>query len=59
MSGIFDFDDDEDMVETIKEALDELIKRGYVEVIGIDEKGEWLYKATEAGIEFHKRNRGK
>jgi hypothetical protein len=58
MSGLFD-SDDEEMMETIKEALDELIQLGYVEVIGIDENGEWLYKATDAGIKFHKRNREK
>lgn len=52
-----DFGDDEEMMEVIKEALDELLSRGYVEIVGIDENGEWLYKATPAGIDFYKNKR--
>jgi len=46
------------MRRAITEALEELLQRGFVEVIGIDENGEWLYQATEAGREFHKRQQG-
>lgn len=52
-----DFGDDEEMMEVIKEALDELLSRGYVEIVGIDENGEWLYKATPAGIDFYKNKK--
>ena len=51
------FGDDEEMMEVIKEALDELLSRGYVEIVGIDENGEWLYKATPAGIDFYKNKK--
>lgn len=52
-----EFGDDEEMMEAIKEALEELLSRGYVEIVGIDENGEWLYKATEKGIDFYKNQR--
>lgn len=51
------FGDDEEMMEVIKEALDELLARGYVEIVGIDENGEWLYQATPAGIDFYKNKK--
>ena len=53
-----EFEDDDEMRRAITEALEELLQRGFVEVIGIDENGEWLYQATEAGREFHKRQQG-
>jgi len=52
-----EFGDDDEMMEVIKEALDELLKRGYVEIVGIDKNGEWLYQATEKGIDFYKNKR--
>ena len=52
-----EFGDDEEMMEAIKEALEELLSRGYVEIVGIDENGEWLYKATEKGIDFYRNQR--
>lgn len=53
-----EFEDDDEMRRAITEALEELLQRGFIEVIGIDENGEWLYQATEAGKEFHKRQQG-
>ena len=50
--------DDEQIMEHIKEALEELLSKGYIEVVGIDKNGEWLYKATPAGIEFYKKRLG-
>lgn len=52
-----EFGDDEEMMDVIKAALEELLKRGYVEIVGIDPNGEWLYKATEKGIDFYKNKR--
>lgn len=52
-----EFGDDEEMMEVIKKALDELISLDYVEIVGIDENGEWLYKATPKGIDFYKNKR--
>lgn len=46
---------DEELIEIIKESLDAMISLGFVEVVGIDENGEWLYKATEKGIEYYKK----
>jgi len=37
--------------EIIKETLEECVKMGLVEVVGINESGEWLYGATAKGIE--------
>ena len=50
-----EFDDDDEIMQHIKEALEELTEKGYVEIVGIDENGEWLYQATPEGIEFYKR----
>jgi hypothetical protein len=47
--------DDEQIMEHIKEALEELVDKKYIEIVGIDENGEWLYKATPAGIEFYEK----
>jgi len=52
-----EFGDDDEMMEVIKEALDKLLSRGYVEIVGIDKNGEWLYQATEKGIDFYKNKR--
>jgi len=53
-----EFEDDDEMRRAITEALEELLQRGFIEVIGIDENGEWLYQATEAGKEFHRKQQG-
>lgn len=50
----FDGMDDDEIMETIKEAVNELLEKGFVEMVGIDENGEWLYRATPAGIEYYK-----
>lgn len=43
--------DEEDFErKVIAETLDECIKLGLIEVVGINEAGEWLYGATEKGI---------
>jgi predicted transcriptional regulator with HTH domain len=41
---------DEAHQEIIK-AIESLIEMGLVEVLGINEKGEWLYGATDKGKE--------
>lgn len=38
--------------EELQEALNELLKLGWAEVVGITEDGEWLYQITEKGIEM-------
>lgn len=52
-----EFGSDDEMMEAIKEALEELLLRGYIEIVGIDKDGEWLYQATPAGIDFYKNKR--
>lgn len=49
--------DDDGINRAIRESLNQLVNLGYVEVIGINEKGEWLYKATEEGKKFAKENK--
>lgn len=49
----FDEGSENEIMEQITETLDELRNLGFIEVVGIDEHGEWLYKATEAGIDFY------
>jgi hypothetical protein len=36
----------------IQQALEELQRLGFVEVVGIKPDGEWLYGATELGVQF-------
>ena len=36
----------------IQQALEELQRLGFVEVVGIKPDGEWLYGATELGVKF-------
>jgi len=43
-------DEEELQRKVISETLEECIKLGLVEVVGINEAGEWLYGATEKGI---------
>ncbi len=57
MIGAPEFDDDGEMMETIKQALEQLLEKGLVEIIGIDGNGEWLYQATPKGIEFNKKRK--
>lgn len=49
----FDEDHEKMVMQEITKTLDELSKMGYIEVVGMDENGEWLYKATEAGIDYY------
>jgi DNA-binding HxlR family transcriptional regulator len=44
-------DEEEFQRKVIIETLEECIKLGLVEVVGINEKGDWLYGATEKGKE--------
>ena len=41
-------------MEEIQEALNELIRLGYIEVVGIMDTGDWLYGPTPKGISFVK-----
>ena len=44
-------DEEEFQRKVIIETLEECIKLGLVEVVGINEAGDWLYGATEKGKE--------
>ena len=44
-------DEEEFQRKVIIETLEECIKLGLVEVVGINESGDWLYGATEKGKE--------
>jgi hypothetical protein len=44
-------DEEELQRKVIKETLEECVSMGLVEVVGINEAGEWLYGATAKGIE--------
>jgi len=39
----------EQEIEGIREVLEECIRLGLVEIVGINQDGEWLYGATEKG----------
>lgn len=46
------YDEPQDPVmEEIKQTLGELIDMGMIEIIGINDQGDWLYGATPAGKE--------
>jgi hypothetical protein len=47
-----DFDEYDDAMDLIKQSLEELVKMGLVEVVGITPEGQWLYGATELGNEL-------
>jgi hypothetical protein len=52
-------DEDEELQrQVIRETLEECVKMGLVEVVGINEAGEWLYGATAKGIEVLNSARG-
>ncbi len=40
------------MDKIVEEAINELIRLGLVEVVGIKQNGEWLYGATPRGKSF-------
>jgi len=42
--------------DELQEALDELVKLGWAEVVGITDEGEWLYQITKKGIEIAEMN---
>lgn len=49
---------DEMLYEHIREVLDEMVKDGLVQVVGIGDDGEWFYAATDKGLErYRKLNR--
>lgn len=48
---------DDDFNRALEENLNRLFTLGYVEIVGINESGEWLYKATEEGQKFALENR--
>ena len=39
----------DDYKREVEEALKELVDQGYVEFVGFDENGEFLYQLTDAG----------
>lgn len=41
-----------DIPEWFDEAFTDLIMRGYIEVTGISEFGDWLYAVTDKGREY-------
>lgn len=52
--------EDEDEIRLqIDQTIEELLHLGFIDVVGINQHGQWLYKATEKGKEFYglaKRN---
>ena len=42
--------------DELQEALNELIKLGWVEVVGITDDGNWLYGVTNKGLEIAELN---
>lgn len=42
-------DHDKEVRKEIVDVLEELLDMGLIEVVGINEKGEWLYQSTEVG----------
>ena len=42
--------------DELQEALNELIKLGWVEVVGITDGGNWLYGVTNKGLEIAELN---
>lgn len=47
-----DFDEYDNEMDLIRHSLDELVKMGLVEIVGITPNGEWLYGTTELGNEL-------
>lgn len=37
--------------QIIKETLEDCVELGLIEVVGINDVGEWLYSATEKGLQ--------
>jgi len=52
-----DSSDDVELTEALRAELDYLVALGYVEIVGIDEEQEWLYRPTAAGIKFAEENK--
>jgi len=52
-----DSSDDAGLHRALRSELDYLVSLGYVEIVGIDEDQEWLYRPTAAGIKFAEENR--
>lgn len=52
-----DSSDDAGLTKALRSELDYLVALGYVEIVGIDEEQEWLYRPTAAGIKFAEENR--
>lgn len=42
--------------DELQEALNELLRLGWVEVVGITDDGEWLYQVTQRGVEMAELN---
>jgi hypothetical protein len=43
----------DDAEDALEEALEQLLEAEYIEVCGIKEDGQWLYRATQKGIDFY------
>lgn len=57
MTFLEDNFEDKSFDKALRMELDYLVSLGYVEIVGIDDEQEWLYRPTEAGIKFAMENR--
>lgn len=48
---------DEEIIESIKESLEQLVEKGLITVVGIAKDGQWMYQATEKGLKFTAENK--
>lgn len=44
----------EDLLKELYDALDELVKSGFVEIADYDENGEPRYRITKEGIKYYR-----
>lgn len=48
---------DGEIIESIKESLEHLVKKGLITVVGIGDDGQWWYQATDKGRKFTADNK--
>lgn len=52
-------EDNEMLYEHLRKVLDEMVKDGLVQVVGIGDDGEWFYAATDKGLEYYRKSNRK
>lgn len=50
-------ENDEEILESIRESLEQLVQKGLITVVGIAKDGQWMYQATEKGLKFTAENK--